>query len=707
MIRYRRLTYLDISEPGVTISTSRDQWQLIYDFAYAFEFDSLWIAACQNLGTDIDPIEKIRIGRRRGWANVLSQGLEDFSRSSRRAPSPGSEDAALLGYDGLRTIMELRLQHSLSLRIPPAIIFPITDVPPIARASTSHEELATGSRVRFSPVETFFDANRSTIISDSTTRVDESPLPSSTATHHSLFIPGFLQVPKSLSEIYQDTEEHHSGRRGTSRTHRNLVPKIVEIVDSTEINALPQLPSTHEINDLAINVMIPSPSSSSITPYIGHQLVENSRITPLNKRPFIEEPKMVPSENQGSSFVAETDDAARIVEYPLSSSLPMSGLKEEIEEVMGSLLVTSSAVEIIPLVEQHIEYSGPPPPLSLPLGECVHILTPPWSAQPDLLPGVVPGPTKVKDVAPEYLAHNPADEYEAISRFSVDVGELMTQLPQSTPKTDSFQTPLESSSSNNPETVDVVPLTRLPSGNPGDASAKASPDSSFPMVLAQPITDIKQELTDTTATIPDHLSVPNSIDEGEDIPLAYIASSNIVPSENMPLPLSPSIRFSEDLIETQRSKKMSTTVPRNEAISPTVTPMGILNPAGARDLPASPPLEHPASLNNCEQSYARQNIHDEKASEGVSNEISLIDISASDVREGELKGVASESQQEDESSGMKDNQAAEGSRKDQDEHDLSMKGLTSSQRKKLKAKMKREKEKEKETTERIRRARSS
>lgn len=617
-------------------------------------------------------MDKIRIGRRRGWTSVLRQGLEDFSRSSRNAPSPDSEDAALVGYDGLRTIMELRLQRSLSLHIPVPIPVPIIDIPPITGAAKPRRNSATESRVRFSPVETFFEANRSTIVSDSATRMNESPLPSSTATHHSLFIPGFLQVPRPLSALHQVNEEYHSRRRGASRTNMNLAPKIVEIDDSSGESALSQTPSAYEINDSAISFIIPSPNSSSITPHIAQQLVDSVRIAPLPEEPVVEVSNMVPHVIQESSLDAEAEDPVRIEEHPMTPSLPMRDLEVEVDEVERGSPEASSAAEMAPPIKQQAEYTRQPPSLSLPFGEGIHMITPPWSAQPDLSPAAAAVPAKAEHVTPVDLADNLFDEHGATLCFSVDAGRSMAQLPQSTPKIVSYQSPLDSPSLNSPETACVVPLACPTSSNSGDAAVQANPDSSFPMVPAQHPSETAQDYIDATVIVPQHLQTP---------------------VDNVPVPLSPSKGISMVLGETLLSEKM-----RSDVHSSFTAMANTLDLDGAK-LPASPRLEHPAPLHERQQPSVKQTIYEESISGDVSNEINLQETSASGAGENGSKMVTRESQQVDEGSGIEDNKADQRSRKAQDDHNLRTSEMSSAQRKKQR-KREREREKEREKAER-------
>lgn len=616
-------------------------------------------------------MDKIRIGRRRGWTTVLRQGFEDFSRSSRSPPSSESEDAALLGYDGLRTIMELRLQHSLSLHIPVPVPVPvpIIDIPPIVGEATPRRNSATESRVRFSPVETFFDANRSTIISDSTTRIDESSLPSSTVTHRSLFIPGFLQVPRPLSALYQVNEEHRSKRRGTSRTNMSLAPKIVEIEDSSEDSALSKPPSDYEINDSTTSLMIPSPNPSPTTPYIGQQLVESSRVVPLPKGPVVEVSNiMVPPVSREFSFDVEAEGSVRIVEHLVTPSLPLSDLDVEVNEVAGGSLEASSAAEMTPLVEQHAQYTRPSPSLSLPLGESIHMVTPPWSAQPDLSPAAVPA--RVELVTPVDLAHNPFYEYGTTPRFSVDAGKNMARLPQSTPKISHFQTPLDSPSLNSPEPVGVVLLARPTSSNSGGAAVQANPDSSFPMVLAQHPSNIAQDYIDAIVIAPQPSSTAITVHECKQTPV-----------DNVPVPLSPSKDISMVLGETLRSEKMSDIAARSDVSNSIAAFSGTLASVAAK-IPLSPRLEHLVPPHERQRPSARQTTYEESISGDVSNEINLAETSAPGTREGGSKIVAHESQQVDEGSEVEDSKVVHRSRKDQDDHDLSKSEMSSAQRKK-------------------------
>ncbi|KAF7981364.1 hypothetical protein HWV62_33831 [Athelia sp. TMB] len=265
------LSHIYPAEPGIPISTSQEEWQLIFDFAYAFGFDSLWVAASRNLGRYIDPIDKIRIGRRRGYARLMKEGLEEFSKSSRRPPSPDSEDAKVIGYDGLCTIMEFRLRRSLTVTIPP----PIVEVPRAGMSSQNDQrdrkpnpilspveavynsspivspvEAVHNSNLIVSPVEAVYHPNQSVTISESITRVEYSPLLSSAATHRSFFLPGILHVHPPRPEWNERLAEPVDSRRQLTKIS---TPRIVEIDDLMETivfdPATPvRPPSSHSVN---------------------------------------------------------------------------------------------------------------------------------------------------------------------------------------------------------------------------------------------------------------------------------------------------------------------------------------------------------------------------------------------------------------------------------------------------------------------------
>ncbi|KZP11852.1 hypothetical protein FIBSPDRAFT_1050480 [Athelia psychrophila] len=331
------LLYIYPTQPGITIPTSQEQWQLIYDFAFTFKFDSLWIAASQHLGKDMDPMDKIRIGRRRGWAGVLRQGFEEFSRSSQRTPSPDSEDAKLIGYDGLRTIMERRLQHSLSIHIPAPIPAPIIDIPPIATTSTDYDESDMVSQPIFSPVETFINPSYSIIPSGSTTRVHRSPLPPSTATRRSLFIPGFLQLPSPLSALYENSAEHSSGGRSISK---ESTPRIIEVEDSTEPTALVQKPpapstSIHRTDGSAISPVVPSPAALAIPTAIRPQAAETAAVERI-------------SQTSNHATVISTEHRVSHNSSPPPSSSPARGIFRNDGPLRSSTPAVSLVVDAVP-----------------------------------------------------------------------------------------------------------------------------------------------------------------------------------------------------------------------------------------------------------------------------------------------------------------------------------------------------------------------
>ncbi|KZP24176.1 hypothetical protein FIBSPDRAFT_1042457 [Athelia psychrophila] len=302
------LSHIYPTRPGIAVFNSPKQWQLIFDFAFTFKFDSLWIAASQHLGKDMDPMDKIRIGRRRGWAGVLRQGFEEFSRSSQRTPSPDSEDAKLIGYDGLQIIMETRIQDSLSLRSPVSHI----DVPQNETASTAHEETDMVLQPILSPVETIFDVNRSDISSDSITMVDWSPLTSSTAAHRSVFITGLFHVTSPLSGLHEDSEERSGGGRSIIK---KSTPRIVEVEDLTIVTALeqkPPPPSTpiHTTDDSAITPVVLSPAALA-TPAAARPLTENTTIGAFPKGSPAEESKILSAQKIDTSSSRENQNSAR------------------------------------------------------------------------------------------------------------------------------------------------------------------------------------------------------------------------------------------------------------------------------------------------------------------------------------------------------------------------------------------------------------
>ncbi|KAF7981373.1 hypothetical protein HWV62_33849 [Athelia sp. TMB] len=257
--------------------TNCEEWQLIFEFAYAFEFDSLWVAASKNLGRNIDTMDKIRIARRRGNAGLLREGLEEFANSSRGPPSSDSEDAKIIGYDGLCTIMELRIQHSLSISIPVHVV----DVPQ-AETSSPNDHRDMQSKSILSPAETFHDSNQSVITSESITRVDSSTILSSTSTHHLFFAPETLHVRPSLPGMNEERTELVNSSKGLIK---DLASKIAEIDDSTEVTVLkPNLP-TRSLSSPSIDAATTSPALTPTTvpqpnvAFVDESLAEQPRMT--------------------------------------------------------------------------------------------------------------------------------------------------------------------------------------------------------------------------------------------------------------------------------------------------------------------------------------------------------------------------------------------------------------------------------------------
>ncbi|KAF7973591.1 hypothetical protein HWV62_14884 [Athelia sp. TMB] len=257
--------------------TNCEEWQLIFEFAYAFEFDSLWVAASKNLGRNIDTMDKIRIARRRGNAGLLREGLEEFANSSRGPPSSDSEDAKIIGYDGLCTIMELRIQHSLSISIPVHVV----DVPQ-AETSSPNDHRDMQSKSNLSPAETFHDSNQSVITSESTTRVDSSTILSSTSTHHSFFAPETLHVRPSLPGMNEELAELVDSSKGLIK---DLTPRIADIDDSTEVTVFKQNLPARSLSPTSIDAVTTSPALTPTTvqqsnaAFVDESLAEQPQMT--------------------------------------------------------------------------------------------------------------------------------------------------------------------------------------------------------------------------------------------------------------------------------------------------------------------------------------------------------------------------------------------------------------------------------------------
>ncbi|KAF7973583.1 hypothetical protein HWV62_14868 [Athelia sp. TMB] len=600
-------------EPGIPISTSQEQWQLVFDFAYAFGFDSLWVAASQNLGRPIDPIDKIRIGRRRGYKDLMREGLEELSKSSWIPPSPDSEDAKVVGYDGLRTIMELRLQRTLTVTIPP----PIVEVPRAGMSSQNDQRDRQPNPI-LSPVEAVYNPNQSVTISESITRVDYSPLLSSAATHRSFFLPGILHVQPSRPEWNERPTEHADSRRHPTKVS---TPRIVEIDDLMETIVFDPTTPVRPSSSRSVNIDSPS----------GGRRVARAAVR-----------------EHTASFIHRSLAARQESEAVLDLDITRKGMSDQSEtqthvypEVAGEEPVEQHAGANAVTPISHAAYGDA-------LSSCAS--TPPPSSPPSSL-SVAEADTVVVTLETAEYHGVPGADGPAMLTSNIHADISMAHLPQSTPASSSNEIhPIVSSpaaanttlkdnfDTAGVEASDILELhssgaegsgvIELPPGEispPSPAASLGSPsippksNPSIPMVKTEnAAVDRRHHLDDGFAAgdvIPGHLSTQaDSHSDNDALPGLHHVPPESVHPENISLPISPPVSQSPCLHSSQPSLHhlpLESVHPENISLplSPPVSQSSCLHSSkpGLHHLPPesvhpeniSLPLSPPVSQSSC------------------------------------------------------------------------------------------------------------